>query len=135
MEFVPLLQAASYQHIEIPYLCPDVIYSPPFETFGQRWLRSKGLEPLPTKITLKAAQDVLDAKNSLLQAWFFFGLLEECFGYLDRNDFVRENDQGDPVLTTHKLRELRDTWLLEWLDPEDMESYVERITNAFRWRR
>ena len=74
--------------------------------------------------TTAAKEDLL----SFLQNWLFFGPLHIFFRDLfDQDDFFRIEQSGDRVLTTAKLHELEDTFLIEMKTSPKETSHLAEV--------
>jgi hypothetical protein len=118
MDHILKMKNTVYPDIEVPYLCDDMPYSDPFETYPERlgFTLTDLVDPLRCN---KPASEI----DSLLQAWLFFGLLETIFGPLfERDRFIRQNSAGQRIISTQRLRRISvyffdkrpDPWEPEW---------------------
>ncbi|KIW66891.1 hypothetical protein PV04_06180 [Phialophora macrospora] len=118
MDHILTMKNSVYPDIEVPYLCDDMPYSEPFETYPERlgYSITDLVDPLHYD---KPATEV----DSFLQAWLFFGLLEAIFGPLfERDRFIRQNPAGQRIISTQRLRRISvyffenrpDPWAPKW---------------------
>lgn len=117
MDHLLQMRYAVYPDIEIPYLCGDTPYSPPFETYLQRldFTTADLVDPLHSG---KSESEV----DNVFQAWLFFGLLETIFApFFAPQRFVRQNSSGQAVITTQRLRQMTTYFFDERPDPYEPE--------------
>ncbi|EXJ58384.1 hypothetical protein A1O7_05809 [Cladophialophora yegresii CBS 114405] len=118
MDHILKMRHAVYPPVEVPYLCDDMPYSEPFETYPER-LGFTITDIVNPRHCNKTATEI----DKVLQAWLCFGLLETIFGPLfQRGRFIRQNPTGPSIISTERLRRITvdffatrsDPWEPEW---------------------
>ena len=94
MDHLLRMKHAIYPNLEVPYLCGDMPFSAPFDTYPAR-LGFTTSDLVDVEQSTKADRDV----DGFLQAWLFFGLLQTIFGPLfERDKFIRTNSSGQDII-------------------------------------
>ena len=116
MDHLEQIQDPVRKSVDVPFVCASFTFDPnpltfeEFENFPQR----HGYNTHDV-IQGVSGQQALCQSISFLQSWLFFGLLVQIFGpiglTLSRNEFVRIEDDGKPVITTKALPKYMWFWL------------------------
>lgn len=135
MDHLLKMRHALYPDIEVPYLCDDMPYSPPFEAYPSR-LGFTIIDLVDPSHSTKPEGEV----DRLFQAWFFFGLLQTIFGSLfEPLRFVRDGSAGQRIISTQRLRRMmvyflekrpdsyEAKWNKEWRKIQDLLQNVKQI--------
>lgn len=79
MDHCPLPRNPVHGKLQIPYLCSDLQYTPPFGSYFSEkgWTVAELFE-----FDFRESDRTHDAIDPLLQSWLFFGLIEESLGLL-----------------------------------------------------
>jgi hypothetical protein len=99
MEHLDLPRNPVHPPIEIPYVCKEPYDGGPFLEYLERkgWDRE---DVVDSRARGRSAEDV----QSLLQTWFFFGLLSAVFGAcFDQNSFIVGGSNGQECVSTLQL--------------------------------
>lgn len=135
MDHLLKMRHAIYPDIEVPYLCDDMPYSPPFRTYPRR-LGFTTIDLVDPSRSTKPQGEV----DRLFQAWLFFGLLQTIFGSLfELPRFVRDGSSGQRVISTQRLRRMmvyffekkqysdESEWDEDWRNIQKLLQYVKQI--------
>lgn len=100
----------------VPYLCAGFeLIQQPLEFELLRSIPGKHGYEVDTLLNGSLSGRSLPEAAPLLQSWLFFGLLVQIFGTigiaLQKEDFVRTNDEGDLVITTRALPKYVWQWI------------------------
>lgn len=71
-----------------------------------------------------------DQTSTYLQAWLFFGLVDECFGHQSRQWYTKDNSAGQLILSTTRLRRDIERWreiVLELADTERKQRLIHVV--------
>ena len=112
MDHIPLPKAPFLDHIEVPYYTGDAdtyTYSPPWASYAAR----KGYTD--ERLSLIAADGLHPIEKpafaSFVQAWLFFGVLQEFLNYdYHVEDWTRTNADGRCVISTQQLCDRPQLW-------------------------
>ena len=67
--------------------------------------------------------------EAFLQTWLFFGLLRECLGELEKEDFILREGKV-PHITTAKLKEKLEKWRDQVKEEAKTEAHHRRMISA-----
>jgi hypothetical protein len=111
MDHIPKPQGKQQSSIEIPYICGEGFRydtTTPFAQYEADLDHFKGLQH-------GEHSGSKDKAALIMQKWLFFGVINVFFGTaniaIETDDFVRRDENGRSLITTHLLEELLSTWV------------------------
>jgi Heterokaryon incompatibility protein (HET) len=135
MDHIPNVEPAVYQHIRVPYLHSDASYE--YDYGSGEWMdfpyRCGWDNPNFLQIELSSTQSQHDGRfASLLQSWFYFGLLAETIEIpVNAHDFL---DSSGETITTRRLPEFINDWMfrMNQLSWTEKSHRVKKLDHFFK---
>ncbi len=123
MDHLPLPRNQAHGYLEVPYLSKEPYDDGPLLIYPmrQRWLEDLECRKLwdpddsfrlygrPEQIPTIRRR--IEQATAFLQCWLYFGLLKAILGvHVREEDFIRKEEDGQPLITTEKLMDYADAF-------------------------
>ena len=139
MDHLQKVQNPIRRPVAVPFVCHAFLFDPKHLTFEefQRAPQEHG-HPFRPFAKGTSTQQMLANDAAFLQSWLFFGSLVQVFGpigvNLDRDEFVRTDDEGSRFITTEAMPKYLWFWLaVRHHQPRrETENHVELVDSCLQ---